>query len=101
MKHRLNARRATVLVALLSLVLSGCGAEHGDASFCTFLNETTVERFGYEVGHGFGLPFQKDIVDGRLRALASAVPLNIQAGHYTLDEGLDRLLDRCRAIRAL
>ena len=107
MRSNLGAIRATLVTVLLSLALSGCGrAEHGDASFCTYLNETSLTHFTERVYSasgqmGIGLVYQGEIVDGRLRALASAVQLNIHAGEIAPGEGRDQLLARCRRIRAL
>ena len=98
-------RAASVL--LLAVTLSSCSlgarAEHGDAAFCTYLNETPVEDFARLVftPFGGGLVFQRDIVDGRLRALSISVLKNIREERMTVEVGRNQLLDRCRAIRAL
>jgi hypothetical protein len=103
--RNLTKPRATIVAVLLALALTGCGAEHGDATFCTYLNERPVEDFGAEVFGRFSgsytLYFSRDIIDGRLRALAISAPENILAGRMTVEEGRDQLLARCRAIRAL
>jgi hypothetical protein len=98
------ARSATVVAVLASLLLSGCGigsrAEHGDASFCTYLNETSLAEFERLVSLNY-LPYQEVVVDGRLHALAAAVLTNIKQQQITSSEGRDQLLARCRALRAL
>jgi hypothetical protein len=99
------ARRATIVAALAALLLSGCAsgsrAEHGDASFCTYYSEVSLARFEEHVRSGFNLAFEREIVDGQLRALAAAIRVNVRDGSITTEEGRDQILQRCRAIRAL